>query len=313
MAVTKAFLVLAVELDTGSLFIADRSGMLGIDLLVPSLLDTLSVSADGCNANVEAQSLPPETVGAYWANREAAIIECTPDMGSVYDGRIVFDGVIASEPGEVSGVLSLSVAPKHYRVVSLPDAGVIDTTSYPLASSESVGKQKPLIFGSLDACPLLALRLPPASVLSATAYPGDVSLSVESTADFDDVGAVWVGDSPIQYTSKTDTTLNGLTVPAELSKGTPVVKAGSSTFMAASHPVAINNPQVAGHTVAGGEQQAEGLVFAHRPLVTTSGSAMNYLAQFDQVASGANTVQAAITYPAGETITAAAGTLVTTA
>lgn len=312
MALSTAFPILAVELDSGTLFLADRRLTLGRDRLIPAVLSLGDISTEGCTFSLEAQALPPEVSGQYWTNREAALLEVTPDMGSVYDGRMLFDGVIAGEPGEVAGVLSLNLAPRHHRVVSLPAAGVIDSTTYPLASSEAVGKQKPLIFGALEACPLLPVRLPPSSVLSDTAYPGDVSLNVESTADFDSVGAVWVGDTPIQYTSKTATTLNGLTVAAELSKGTPVVKAGTSTFMAASHPVAISNPQVAGHAVAGGEQQAEGLAFTHRPLVTTSGSAMNYLAQFDQVASGANTVQATITYPAGETITAAAGTLVTT-
>lgn len=169
MAVTTSFPVLAVELDPGTVFIADRGGRLGIDLLTPALLDTISVSAEGCDARLEAQTLPPETVGAYWANREAAVIECTPEMGSVYDGRILFDGVIAGEPGEVAGVLSLNLAPRQHRVVSLPNAGVIDTVTYPLAAPEVTGKQKPLIFGSVESCPLLPVRLPPSSVLSDTA------------------------------------------------------------------------------------------------------------------------------------------------
>ena len=312
MALSTAFPILAVELDSGTLFLADRRLTLGRDRLIPAVLSLGDISTEGCTSSLEAQALPPEVSGQYWTNREAALLEVTPDMGSVYDGKILFDGVVSSEPGEAAGVLSLTLAPRAHRVVSLPDAGVIDTASYPLASAEAAGQYKPLVFGELDACPLLAVRLPQASVLSATAYPGDRSLNVESTTGFDAVGAVWVGDVPIQYSSKTDSTLNGLAVTAELRAGTPVVKAGRSVFLAAAHPVALNAPQAQGRALDGSVQSAEGLTFEHRPLVTTDGSAMHYLAQFDQVASGANSVEAAIVYPAGETIRAAAGTLVTT-
>ena len=62
--------------------------------LTGALLGELTVTADGASATVEAEALPPECRGAWWANRDAAVLEVSPAMGSVYDGRIVFDGDI---------------------------------------------------------------------------------------------------------------------------------------------------------------------------------------------------------------------------
>lgn len=96
MGLSTSFHVVAVELDSGTLFLSDRRSRRD-DQLIPALLSQSEVSSEGCAISIEA-ALPPEVAGQFWSNREAAIIECSPEMGSVHDGSILFDGVIASEP-----------------------------------------------------------------------------------------------------------------------------------------------------------------------------------------------------------------------
>lgn len=58
MTVSSSFNVLAVELDTGTLFLSDRGGSLGRDELTPAVLSFGQASVGGASLTVEAQALP---------------------------------------------------------------------------------------------------------------------------------------------------------------------------------------------------------------------------------------------------------------
>ena len=59
MALSTAFPILAVELDSGTLFLADRRLTLGRDRLIPAVLSLGDISTEGCTFSLEAQALPP--------------------------------------------------------------------------------------------------------------------------------------------------------------------------------------------------------------------------------------------------------------
>lgn len=296
------YFVLAIELDTGPIFLSDRPGTLGLDHLTPAILSAISASADGCTVDLEAQALPPETIGCYWSNRDAAVIEVDSTMGSVYDGRIVFDGVISAEPSEQAGVFNLSLASRQHRVITLPNAAPIDITTWPKASAEAVGQIPPTIFGKVDGCELLAVEQQTATTLTEAASVGAITLTLDSTEGMPAYGAVWVGEESIIYNGISGNQLVGLVTRATHPQGSPVVLAGPAKYLPADHSVGIvslssNQQPITGYTLNAGL-----LEFSRRPLVNAVGQAMNVMAQFDQVATGAWLAKYDVAYQAGRTI-----------
>jgi hypothetical protein len=298
---SRAFAVLAVELDGGTLYLAGRRGALGSDILLPAVLALREVADAGVSVEIERQALPDWAPDQWWINREAAILECTPDMGSVYDGTIVFDGIVTAHPTESAGVLSVSLGPARVREVALPDTGIVEAGAWPLAADAAMGALKPLVIGSVESCPLLPVRLPAATALAVDANPGDGQLEVEDAAGLAASGTVMVDGVSYAYEAKSGegNTLLGVTVTGSHRQGTAVVTAGDTVFLAAGHAVsAINTLRTVGAglpaTLTGGtvDLATATVTFAAPPLQLARSERFALTAQFDQVDAGSTAVNA---------------------
>lgn len=291
MAVNASLYVLAVELDSGTLFLSENRAQLGDDRLIPAILSLGSVESEGCSLSVEAQALPGEVAGQFWTNRQAAILECQPDAGSVYDGDIVFDGVVDSEPDLEAGVLSLRLIPPRRKVVDIPDYGLITADQWPLAGSSAMGKSLPMIFGTVEGCPLLPVQLPPVCALSADAAPGEGQLEVDDASAFPASGTVHVDGHSYSYEAKSSAgnVLLGMTITSVHRQGTSVVLAGDTKFIAAGHPLAAlseircNGSLLSGPSISLASSEVS---FASPPLVVERSERFGLIAQFDQISAG---------------------------
>lgn len=290
---SQAFFVLAVELDTGLIILADAPRSCGLDVCLPAVLTWSSLSAEGAALDVEAQALPAETDDAWWINREAMILECTPDLGSIYDGRVVFDGIVETQPDSAAGVLSLRIGPAKRRVRQVPDYGLITATDWPLAADSAMGQPKPLIVGTVDGCPLLAVQVQPWTTLTEAAAPGDAQLAVADGALLDAAGSVVVDGHTYTYTSRSDGLLLGMVIAGAHRPGTLVAQAGSSVYLAAGHVVTVIDTlraelDKAGAVIEGGTVSlaAATVTYAAPPAVVASAERSTRFVQFDELATG---------------------------
>lgn len=303
MRANTSFLVLAVELDSGTLFLADRSGAVGTDALLPAVLSFGQASVGGAALTLEAQALPdyvyPSSpfatsgasgqAGEYWTNRAAMLLEVEPGAGSVYDGRTVFDGVFAAEPSEQAGVLTLNLIPHRNKVVTLPGYGVIDAAAYPSAPAASQGAHKPLVFGTVEDCPLIPVALPESTTLSVAASAGDAQLEVADATLLAATGSVVVDGHTYTYTAKSGNILLGVAVLGDHRVGTMVAQAGSAVFLAAGHALASLGNIKAGKTILQGatvDLAAATVTFATLPGLPVSAQRNNVSLQFDAVGAG---------------------------
>lgn len=291
MAVTQNFLVLAVELDGGSLFFAATPELLGRDRLLPVVIEWGQIGADGTEIVIAAAGLPAEAQDAWWTNRAAAVLECAPGMGSVYDGAILADGVIGGEPEEEAGLLRLKLIPPRRRVVAIPDYGLITADAWPLAADSATGRAKPLIVGTVEECPLLPVRLPAATRLTRDAAPGDGQLEVEDAAFLASSGTVRVDGHVYAYAAKSASgnTLLGVDVAGCHRQGTACAQDGDTVFLAAGHACAsISGLRADGAPTAGAavDLAAATATFAAPPLVIERAERFSLVAQFDQVGAG---------------------------
>jgi hypothetical protein len=296
---SQAFYVLAIELDGGTLFLSGRGGDLGSDALLAALLTLGDIGPGGGAAELERQALPDWATRQWWINREVAILECTPDMGSVYDGTIVFDGVVAAHPTESAGVLSVAFGVPRMREVALPDHGIVEAGAWPLASDAAMGMAKPAIIGTVEDCPLLAVALPPATRLARDANPGDGQLEVEDAADLAAPGSVMVDGVAYAYDAKSaaGNILLGVTITGCHRQGTACVAVGATVFLAAGHTVAAIDDIRDGATavpIPGGlvDLAAATVTFAEPPLLVERSERFSLTAQLDQVGAGATAVNA---------------------
>lgn len=285
---SQSFMVLAIELDSGPVFLAGQRATLGDDRLHPAVLSVGEVSTGGFSVELEQQALPDYADG-WWINRAAALIECTPDMESVYDGLIRFDGRIEAEPSEQAGVMSFAVAPYRKIVKTLPGLGLITATDWPLASDSAMGAVKPMIFGTVDDCPLLAVQVQPNTTLTDAASPADAQLAVADATALDAAGSVVVDGHTYTYTSRTDTLLLGMTISAGHRPGTLVAQAGSNVYLAAGEAVsAIDTLRADGQLIEGGtvSLSAATVTYTAPPSVVASAERYTRFEQFDALATG---------------------------
>ena len=293
-----SFFVAAFELDEGTLFVSDGISSLGSDVIYPI--------ADAINQGgfaIESEHLPEEFQGARWINREVAILECTPDMGSVYDGSILFDGIVGNEPDLTDGRLQINLAKPRERVAVVPDFGSVDADTYPKASAESSGQILPLVIGVVEDCPLMAVSETVKTTLSKAASPGDISLSVGDAKAFPAYGAAWVDDESIFYSSHSDTELLGCSVKSAHAVGTAVVFAGEYVYQAAGNPCKSIDSVRGSDTAFTAESFATDRVFfAKAPLAKNVATRNSVLLQFDSVATSVFTQAFDVTYENGDTI-----------
>lgn len=230
--------ILAVELDAGTVFLADREIALGADRCHGAIVSVGEASVAGASLEIERQALPPWAQAEWWINREAMLLECDDTMQSVYDGRVIFDGIVAAQPEESVGVLTVVLGPRVRRVIPVPDFGLITRSEYPQAPDASVGVEKPLIFGTVEKCPLIPVAQPAMTRLANNAAAGTDQLAVESTAGFAAAGSVWIDGKTYTYTSKSETGLYGMALTSDHKGGTLVAQTGNHVWLAAGHTCA---------------------------------------------------------------------------
>jgi hypothetical protein len=214
----------------------------------------------------------------------------------VYDGRTVFDGVIAAEPAEQAGALSLNLMPYRVKVVALPGYGVIDAAAYPSAPAASQGACKPLIFGAVEDCPLTPVALPESTTLSVAASALDAQLEVADATALAVSGSVVVDGHTYGYTAKSGNILLGVAVLGEHRVGTMVAQAGSAVFLAAGHALASLSNIKASQTILQGataDLTAATVTFAALPGLPVASSRNNISLQFDALGAGSTALNGA--------------------
>lgn len=286
-AASAAFFVAAIELDEGTLFLSDRIGDLGSDAITCAI-GNLAANAQGFN--IETSALPEQFANARWINRQIAILECVPGMGSVYDGSIVFDGIVAAEPSLENGLLAVSLSMPSRQLVIVPDYGIIEAGAWPLASAAAMGALKPQIFGTVELCPLLPVQVQPFTALAEPAASDDKQLLVKDATGLAASGSVVVGGHTYTYTSRTSNSLLGMSISASHRTGTLAAQAGSNVYLAAGHAVsALNTIRCGDALIEGGvvDLAAATVTYASPPSVAVSASRFTLDMQLDAVATPA--------------------------
>lgn len=307
-ATSASFYVLVVALDEGAICLADRAATIGPDQCVPAILQLDAVTDDansntGIGCQIERQALPDEFRASWWTNRAALVLEVDPASGSVYDGTILFDGIVDAEPSETNGILTIHFIPSRQRVVNIPAMGVISTATYPQADPSAVGQQMPMIIGTVDNCPLLPVKTVPTTTLGAAALPGDTGVQVADATDWPTSGAVLIDGEPIAYSSKSDNELLGCVVRQAHAAGSVVAAVGEVWYLAAGHDCAsIGTVKGDGFILPGGTTASSRVVYPGLPVVDGTTTRDNVLLQFDQVSGGAFVGSYPLTYPVVETL-----------
>ena len=311
---TSHSLVVAVDSDAGQVFIGGRSRSFGVDVVYGGLSAQPYVGDGRAEIAVVIDALPDEVRRAWHTGRAAKIIEVPDNAGSVMDGVVVFDGKIESQPVESGGEWLLRLSHWLESVVALPGGDPVDMETWPRAAPDAVGKIAPFIVGTVEDCPVLAVDEPVSTKLSESAFPGQVTLSVDKTEKFSDFGAVWVGDECIFYNGVSGGQFVSLSVSGAHPDGSPVVQAGPATYLLAENRVGVLRLSAGGQEISGYSASESTVTFDRRPLVNAVGEAMNIMVQFDQVAVGAWGVSYDVSYESGKAIKAPYGakSLVTT-
>jgi len=297
-----SFLVITLDLASGRLVLAGRG--LNIPRAVLAVEAFGDVKPDSTSVSVIAAALPAWARREFWLGRSAAIYECSPGEVTLSSARMVFSGIVISEPGEVDGILSLSLETPQRQESLLPAASPIDQTRYPAAPAESLGQLPPTIWGDVEAAPLIPVIAQPTTTLAQTAAAGDTSLSVNDATGLPAAGSLWLDGMAYDYTSRADDALYGLTPPAlrEHRQGTLVALAGDTVYLAAGHAVtAIDQVKADGKLLAATVDLAASTVtLSGPPALSARGERMNLQAHFDQVlpattaANPANAIRAAL-------------------
>lgn len=227
-----SFKVIALGLDEGLLYISGKNCKLGSDKIY-GVITSLSDS----NFSINSTNLPSIYNHSFWTNRECRVYECVNSQGSVACGTLLNTKVVQEEPIRTGNIWSFSLSDKGEIVVFFPRFGKITNTEFPYAPSNSIGQLKPEIIGTVENCPLIPISSPYFSTLSVNLFAGDTSIKVQDASGFTQSGAIWVDGETIQYSSKIDTELFGVTVTVNHKQGTIVAQVGLWEYLAAGHGV----------------------------------------------------------------------------
>lgn len=300
--ISKAFFVLVIELSAGQLRLTDCATDIPRALIAVESFG--EIAGNSASATLLADALSPAARREFWINRPAAIYECAPGEIALTSSRQVFRGLIAAEPADDDGRLSLQLTTPEQQEHLLPAVSPIDLTRYPQAPAESLGQLPPTIWGEVEAAPLLPISAQPFTTLAQTAAAGDTSLSVDDATALPAAGSLWLDGLTYAYASRADNALYGLTPPArrEHRQGTLLALAGDTVYLAAGHAVtAIDQVRADGTLLAGVVDAAAATVtLAGPPALAARGERMTLQAHFDQVlpattaSNPANAIRAAL-------------------
>jgi hypothetical protein len=119
----------------------------------------------------------------------------------------------------------------------------IDTTAFPDAPEESVGKIQPLLFGGLVGFQPIPTTRIGSSATSTITLKDAVAIDLEDASRFPVSGTVLIQDERIDYTGKSGNQLTGCTrgasstIATGYAEGIPVVEVGEAQYLVAAHAV----------------------------------------------------------------------------
>ncbi len=154
----------------------------------------------------------------------------------------LFTGVVEHVQRVTDGRVDLSAfGSEELHDVLLGDE--VNLSEYPDAPPESVGRTKPVVFGTLadhEGVPVTQIGT---SQLAGTALRADLTLTLEDVSRFPDSGQVAVGAELVTYVSR-DTSTNTLTTDGvdralDYPAGTEVLERGTLKVLVASHAVTV--------------------------------------------------------------------------
>lgn len=284
--VIESFRVAVIELDYGPLYLTDgRHLRMGGQELRPAVTSWGTLEHGQATLTLRAEALPRRAT--WWINRRCRVYRVTLDQARVEGGRLLLDGVIEQQPAETGGELSLPVSrPLFLQPQMVPGLGLIDAACYPRASDQAMGKVKPLVFGTVESCPLLPVEVQPTTTLTSAATPGDRQIEVADASALAEAGAISLDGEVYAYAGRTDTLLLGLTVRRRHPAGTAVAQAGRWTYLAAGHPLAGLTALKGDDTLLADatlDLSAATVSFAGPPLIREAAEARNRVVQFDQL------------------------------
>jgi hypothetical protein len=113
----------------------------------------------------------------------------------------------------------LVLAPFSHTLGSAVLGRSVDVEDYPRADASAYGKTIPLVFGKVECCPAIPVRVAQKTELTRVILPGDTALMVKSTEDFPNAGSVVIDGDTVLYTGKTATSFTGCMALGESSLG----------------------------------------------------------------------------------------------
>lgn len=288
--VSAAIFVLVIDLSVGQLRLTD--GPSAIPRAVIAVESFGEIAGNSASATLLADALSPAARREFWINRPVAIYEIEPGEIALTSSRQVFRGLIAAEPADDDGRLSLQLTTPEQLEHLLPAVSPIDLARYPQAPSESLGQIPPTIWGEVEAAPLLPVSAQPFTMLAQTAGAGDNSLSVDDATALPTAGSLWLDGLAYDYSSRADNALYGLTPPArrEHRQGTLVALSGDTVYLAAGHELTdIDQVKADGTLLAGTADTAAATVtLSGPPALSARGERMTLQAHFDEVMPATN-------------------------
>lgn len=290
-----SYRVAVIDLDGGPLYLTDgRHLRIGGRELLPAVQSWGTLERGQATLTLRAEGLPAGPV--WWINRRCRVYRITPGQPLVERGLLLLDGVIEQQPAAQRGALTLKVSrPLYLKPRTVPGLGIIDADSYPKASDQAMGKAKPLVYGTVERCPLLLVDGGFMTTLQAIARPGDVELTVADASAFPESGQVRVDGVTYTYAGRDDTRFLGVSVTALHAAGTVVHQPKGWTYLAAGHAVEAISAVQADNTALTGysvDLAAASITFPSPPVRQQTGALETWYAQFDRVNAASTALDA---------------------
>ncbi|GJL78814.1 MAG: hypothetical protein NPINA01_18030 [Nitrospinaceae bacterium] len=234
---------------------------------------------------------PPESATVTVYQWFEGLLEA--DISEIFVGRIA--DPIGFDESTCSFDL-VDIAGTHGSAVV---GNLINLTDYPNAPQSSIGKMKPIVIGEVNNAPSILVRQAQETKVASVAAPGDSTLTVADTSDFNVSGTLKLNDDEVAYTGKTATTFTGCTGINEFHFAGDVVLEKISDhrylFSDPDYPIKqISGVSVDGHLADAGDYTLDlpngEVVFNKKPEKSDSVDTKFLQAQFDAIGTGNNAV-----------------------
>lgn len=142
----------------------------------------------------------------------------TVTISEIFAGATVADDKIDIFKGQIEDILDMApdrvtiTATGYEQAVNnkFPHI-IVDTTTYPDADPDDVGKMLPIVYGSAKKAPFRSIASGPVTTLSEDITATDATLKLSDASLFSTTGTILVDSEQITYTGKTGDSLTGCT------------------------------------------------------------------------------------------------------